>query len=659
MKKLLATLFGLILIILVVPNFIDWSHFKEPITNLVKDQTGFELDVKGPLKLQLFPTLHLSAKNVSIKNQPGFKAEHLVTLKSLNFKADLLSLLKGKLNVSQIELIEPMIYLETQKDGVKNWDRPSEVKKDQESQQNQANSNAKVDFQIDTIKIEKGYLSHSDGQSAKEIRDIHMNGSLSALTGPFDMQGSLIYEEYALKGSVRSPQSFKDGAAPIQAEVSIRKGKQDVGTLTLNGEVKGETYAGDLKANLTNLPEAIQEITKDGNLSFSAKAEGSRENIQLKKVNVHTSGVQGSGEASILINGDKPIIKANIVIPTLNLKATTAKDSPSQNQPSQGASSRSSERFSKESWHIDLPKDFNLDLSMHIQTLRYDIHTLSQVKSHIVLQNGNLRIADLSAQLYKGSLKGSATITPQKGTTQIMSALDLNGIDLAALPNAGQSALKKALLSASLKVNTTANSMAEAISRLSGSAHLNVTNGVIEAFNVKNFVNHVKQVKGPQDIPSLVQDVKTKAPLAFSYLKGDFSIQNGKAQTNNLAFDAEDVSATGVGLIDLPAWQTNMNLKVKLKDLPKIPEIGVHISGDLSQPHFSLDQDMLAKVLLTKAVEGVVKQAIKGIDAGPLGNVIQGALGMNKKEQQAKPQDNSKSKENKIDPGKIIKGIFG
>src|SRR4051812_2511858 len=121
MKKLLYIFIALILLLVTVPTFIDWSHFKAPIISAVKEHTGFDIDLRGSIHLSLLPSPYLSAKDVSIKSKSGGKAENLISLKSIALGVNILPLLKGNIEVSKVELIEPVINLETFKDGQNNW----------------------------------------------------------------------------------------------------------------------------------------------------------------------------------------------------------------------------------------------------------------------------------------------------------------------------------------------------------------------------------------------------------------------------------------------------------------------------------------------------------------------------------------------------------
>ena len=56
--------FGLALsIIILVPSFFDLNTYKVKLYQLVEKQTGYNLEIKGPIGISVFPRLKLNANN--------------------------------------------------------------------------------------------------------------------------------------------------------------------------------------------------------------------------------------------------------------------------------------------------------------------------------------------------------------------------------------------------------------------------------------------------------------------------------------------------------------------------------------------------------------------------------------------------------------------
>ena len=662
MKKLLWAIFGIILVVfgaISLISIMDWNHYKVSISSLVKDQTGYILEFNGPIKLQVFPKLHFNANDVRIKNKPGFKAQNLAVLKSINFKADILPLLRGKIKISEIDLIEPMFYVESHENGEKNWASPSYALKNKELDHTLTRDDTPIDLHIKTLTIEKGYVSYADLHTGatKEIKDINIEGSLDLPQQSFKFKGHLKYQDYLIKCFISSSQNI-DKASSLTADVRVLKGNKDFGTLHWKGTVKDDNLVGDVKLEMLSIPDILKDKAMHNKLSIASKVKGNKEKINFSSLNFHSPSVQGTGSASLSLLDDTPKLEAHLSIPILTLGENKSSTSPSLTS----APSRSVPEWSFEKWNISFPENIDLLCTVNIDSFQYDAYLLRQLSTSITLKKGNLRISNFKANAYKGHVKGTCAFLPHDNHLTLTSDISIQDVDLGSLPHDTQRALQKAIVNAHLVLKTTANSTVEAIRRLSGSAHMDVKKGVIETVDIKSFIDHVKHVKGPQDIVPLMDAFKKKALVSFSSIKADFTLQNGKAFTNNASCESEDINALAKGVIDFFAWHMDMDAKIKIKSLDKIPAIEIKAVGDLSNPSFEINKEMLAKFLLTKTMGNVVNQAFKGANLGPLGDVIQRSIGIKKEpndKQEARHEQSSQPSQKLMEVGKILKGLLG
>ena len=97
------------------------NQYKPRIVAAVRQATGRELTLSGPIGLavSLYPTLQ--ATNVALANPPGFSRPEMATIGALRLRLDLLALLSGRVAISQLDLVRPDILLERTKTGATNW----------------------------------------------------------------------------------------------------------------------------------------------------------------------------------------------------------------------------------------------------------------------------------------------------------------------------------------------------------------------------------------------------------------------------------------------------------------------------------------------------------------------------------------------------------
>jgi uncharacterized protein involved in outer membrane biogenesis len=110
------TLFGLAAIaiigasiVFVGPLFISTDGLRDSLFAQVEAATGYRLRVSGPVEVSVFPSLDLVAEDVGIAQSGAAATSEMATAKSLRFGLQLSALLGGKVKMTQVTLIDPVI----------------------------------------------------------------------------------------------------------------------------------------------------------------------------------------------------------------------------------------------------------------------------------------------------------------------------------------------------------------------------------------------------------------------------------------------------------------------------------------------------------------------------------------------------------------------
>ncbi len=126
MKKLAAGIVILLLLVvaaaLAAPFVVPTDAYKAKLIARVKESTGRDLKIGGPIGFSLLPQITLSAQDVSFANAPGGIARNMVQLKSMALKLKLLPLLTGTVAIDSLVLTDPAVALEIDRNGRANWD---------------------------------------------------------------------------------------------------------------------------------------------------------------------------------------------------------------------------------------------------------------------------------------------------------------------------------------------------------------------------------------------------------------------------------------------------------------------------------------------------------------------------------------------------------
>ncbi|MBF0285748.1 MAG: AsmA family protein [Magnetococcales bacterium] len=105
-----------------IPLLVDPNQYKQEIAALVKEKTGRELLVNGPIGLSLFPWVGVTLSEVTLGDAPGFGADPMAKVSRLEVRAKLAPLLSKRLEADKIAIDGLTLKLAKDAKGRTNWD---------------------------------------------------------------------------------------------------------------------------------------------------------------------------------------------------------------------------------------------------------------------------------------------------------------------------------------------------------------------------------------------------------------------------------------------------------------------------------------------------------------------------------------------------------
>lgn len=197
MKRLLigftSILFLVVAAAVIVPSFMDWNKYKDQIVQLAEDQTGYDLDLAGDLKISLLPSPQAYINNVKIVSPASKKYETLAELERLDLNLAFAPLLSGDVQVTSLELVKPTINIENLADGVQSWqtDKIKALMEGGKDADKPAPSSRNIAF--DSVTITDGKFAFYDAVAGSEqvIENVNLSLKADTLSGPFSGQGDV------------------------------------------------------------------------------------------------------------------------------------------------------------------------------------------------------------------------------------------------------------------------------------------------------------------------------------------------------------------------------------------------------------------------------------------------------------------------------------
>lgn len=100
--------------------FVDADAYRPRLETGASQVLGMDVRISGHLGIGFFPGLHISLEDVHIGNQ----GIDIATVKEVRVRIDLLPLLKKQVRFGSIALEHPRIFIERDRDGNFNFEKP-------------------------------------------------------------------------------------------------------------------------------------------------------------------------------------------------------------------------------------------------------------------------------------------------------------------------------------------------------------------------------------------------------------------------------------------------------------------------------------------------------------------------------------------------------
>ncbi len=216
-------------------SFINPAQVTKLLSSSVKDATGRDLKITGPVSLSLFPGISVKAEQVALSNTSWASNPNLLTLKQIELDIRLLPLLGGNVEISRIGLQGLEVNLQTNKAGDGNWNlTPPVLAEANSGSQTAAAANSSSDSVLASFKtmdIIDARINYQDGNQAAKVINLPKL-SFGADDGKSSILVDLQYDNYTLNlkgktGSLRNAY-FAWNQTPVKMDIDLN--------LTLNGK---------------------------------------------------------------------------------------------------------------------------------------------------------------------------------------------------------------------------------------------------------------------------------------------------------------------------------------------------------------------------------------------------------------------------------------
>lgn len=663
----LAILLGLaVAVVVALPELVSLETYKPQILEQVKHATGRDIRIDGPMELSLFPHLALKLDDVGFSGFPetgggqeGRNGE-MVRLQSLELVLALRPLFSGDLRVTSFILEKPVIVLETDAKGQRNWElgrATEEITADTAPD----GDPYLVEFSVKDAQLVDGTVTWLDRRSdtRETISGININVHLPGLRQPLEADGKLDWkaQTIALDLQVASVAALSDGEETrTRATVRSSVGNVDFDGTLRNDKTFDATGSLDLEvpslralaAWLGSPVDAPGETLGPLRLQGKLVHKGARSSLTAAKVSL--DDIEAAGTLGLDTGAKRPRLDGKLVVDRLDLDPYFAGDARASGAPPAPGRGWSDKKIDVRALEA---LDLELDLSVaHLETAGVEVTGCSLTAR---LRSGRLT-ADLNRfSVYKG--RGQGKVVLDGAQTDGLSAavtVDLEGFDAEALlRHAAGSDRVSGTGTLDASIATRGRSERELMQSIQGKGRVDLDNGAIRGINLVAMVMHVA---------SAFQASDPSARTEFSEMGGSFTISRGVLRNDDMVLKSPLIEVAGKGSVDLGQQTVDYRITPRVVT-PMVGSLGLGTPG-IMVPVFI--RGPWGRIRYEPDVAGIIKQGFTAPVEGVLqvpGAIFEGGRKVVDPDydnrQQPAPRDDRKDESA---PGKAIdaiKGLFG
>lgn len=565
----------------IAPWTISRGALREEIAGQLRSSAGLYVFPRGAAHVSLLPRPRVRLDDVALVDPNGAL---VVETASLTGDVRLLSLLGGRLEVTEVDLARPRISIDIDRAPLTTAGAAVRVAN--------ASADSPAGRKADAARL--GVLSLSDGTitlrrngvsvgAADKVNarlDWRTVASPAALTADLDWRGGrqqfilwVSQPASLLRGGnspltlqVRSPATTVNMAGSVNVAVKPRyEGQLQIATTSLSA------FLSSLDLGLS-APTALNAVTLAGDL-VATPSTATVTNLRLEaggETFEGTLALQGT-------SGSRPLLSGTLATPSLSLTpylapvALTGPDGRPNGEP----------------FDVAVKPGPDLDLRLSAGRLRYQRLQARDAALSVLTRDGRTELSIADATAYGGAFKGRAVAETrsESGQTDVQATLLMRGIDWAALDRdlSGQDRLTgTADVAASLQAS--GNSISQLVRSLAGSGRVALKSGDLGGLDIPGTLARLE--KRPLAAASDLGSGRTR----FDQATLPFEIQGGVAKIDKAEIVAQGFAMVLSGSIQIPEGQTAMTAAVRPASAANdATGFALDIAGPWNRPSFTPD----------------------------------------------------------------------
>jgi len=563
----------------------DDNWLKAPIERRVAAVTGRQFDIAGDLDVSLGSPMIVSVDGIAFGNARWSRDRVMARARRVQIHIDPWPLLRGRLDITSIELDRPELLLERNRQGEANW------RLDRRRPSRSSTTIRALTVRHGTLRVREPSLRtnlklavDTEPREAKDGRaPLVANGT-----------GRYRNEDFRLHGRLDSPLRLLQRGEDYRLDLTARAGTTRLhayGTLEAPIDltrfaVRAEASGQDL-ADLYHLIGIATPETPPYRVQGLLSHEGDVWRYTEFKGRVGDSDV--SGDVSLDVGRKRPFVRASLYSSNLDFDDLgVLVGAPPGTKPGETASpeQRTEAQQRSASPRVLPDKPYNLeklrsvDAVVQLKADRVNPARLpvDAIETRLRLEDGLLRLDPLDVAIAGGQMTGTIRLDARRNPIATQANLRVRGVELPKLlPRVSPDGFGS--IAGRARLEGRGNSVARMLATADGELGFMMGSG-----KISNLVLELAGLDVAETLKFLVGKDKT-VPVRCAYT--DLTVDDGVAKTRSLALDTTDTVIVGSGTIDLSDERLDLELKPRPKDVSPISLRGpLEVRGTFKHPDF-------------------------------------------------------------------------
>jgi len=659
--KILAGVVGGIIVLIAAGLLAVWllvnpNDYRARIAAAVEESTGRDLQLKGDIKLSVFPWVALQLGPASLGNPPGFQEEPFLAFNHAAVRVQLLPLLAKRLEFDRIELDGLDLRLRKNAQGTGNWENFGRTPKSATLQSAESQPGAPL-LQLAGISVTNGRVSYPGlvvekftletgafgGHGVTPISlafgaNRGVAGESVTVNAKFDLGADSAMKQWRLEAVNLSGLLSRPGVdRPAQWEISAPAIEVDLAGRTfgvpafavsyssarLTGKLQATKILDDLEmtGSVTLMPLVLREFaprlgiavprTRDprafAQLSASSDFAYGASGVRLEQMQAQLDDTHLKG--SVALAGEPRAVKFELTVDQIDLDRYLSDDHGAATAlPKVAAESAQSTGKPEDSAQTaEASRMPDADGTLSVGSLHFSPLDFSNVRLTLASKAGVLHLFPSLAQIDGGSYSGNITID-HRGATPVLSIDEhLSGVDMSRLL---ASTSYKGRLSGHGNVNVKAAARGAALDAvmqsLNGHFDANLAGGALEGIDLGYELRQAEALIKHEAQPARSNPPRTR----FDAVKMSAQITNGVAKTSDLTISSAVLRVTGQGSANLVSKGIDFQMLASVLQSPgaTLADVPLKITGTYVDPTVRPDVEALAKGQLKQKLLDVLKK---------------------------------------------------